>query len=71
MGKDIAKWKILDSEYLLRHKYMMLRKDKVELNNGHIINDYFVIEKAIGLMSLPSQMKENLCSSGSIAMVQV
>lgn len=46
MGKDIAKWKILDSEYLLRHKYMMLRKDKVELNNGHIINDYFVIEKA-------------------------
>ena len=46
MGKDIAKWKILDSEYLLRHKYMMLRKDKVELNNGHVINDYFVIEKA-------------------------
>lgn len=25
---------------------MMLRKDKVELNNGHVINDYFVIEKA-------------------------
>ena len=46
MGKDIAKWKLLNSEYILRHKYMMLRKDKVELNNGHVINDYFVIEKA-------------------------
>ena len=46
MGKDIAKWKILDSEYLLRHQYMTLRKDIVELNNGHVINDYFVIEKA-------------------------
>lgn len=46
MGKDIAKWKILESEYLLRHQYMTIRKDKVELNNGHIIHDYFVIEKA-------------------------
>lgn len=46
MGKDIAKWKVLESEYLLRHRYMMLRKDKVELNNGHVIDDYFVIEKA-------------------------
>ena len=46
MGKDIANWKIIDSEYLLRHQYMTLRKDKVELNNGHIIDDYFVIEKA-------------------------
>ena len=45
MGKDITNWKILESEFLLRHKYMTLRKDKVELNNGHIINDYFVIEK--------------------------
>lgn len=46
MKNTIAKWKILDSEYLLRHQYMTLRKDKVELNNGHIVNDYFVIEKA-------------------------
>jgi len=39
-------WKILESEYILRHQYMTLHKDKVLLNNGHIIPDYFVIEKS-------------------------
>lgn len=46
MASTISKWKILKSEYLLRHKYMMLRKDCVQLTNGHVIEDYFVIEKA-------------------------
>lgn len=46
MAKNISPWRILKSEHLLRHQYMTLRKDKVELNNGHIIDDYFVIEKA-------------------------
>lgn len=46
MAKEISPWKVIESEYLLRHKYMTLRKDRVQLNNGHIINDYFVIEKA-------------------------
>lgn len=46
MASIISKWKVLNSEYLLRHKYMMLRKDSVQLANGHVIEDYFVIEKA-------------------------
>ena len=46
MGKEILAWKILETDYLLRHKYMTLRKDKVQLDNGHVIDDYFVIEKA-------------------------
>lgn len=46
MSKEILAWKILETEYLLRHKYMILRKDKVQLSNGHVIDDYFVIEKA-------------------------
>ncbi len=46
MASTISKWKILESEYLLRHKYMTLRKDRVQLANGHVIDDYFVIEKA-------------------------
>ena len=46
MVSPITKWKILRSEYLLQHKYMTLRKDRVQLDNGHIIDDYFVIEKA-------------------------
>lgn len=46
MAKEISSWTILDSDYLLRHQYMTLRKDKVQLNNGHILDDYFVIEKS-------------------------
>lgn len=46
MALSITKWKILESEYQLRHKYMTLRKDRVQLANGHVIDDYFVIEKA-------------------------
>lgn len=46
MTKDISSWEILESEYILRHQYMTLRKDKVQLNNGHVIPDYFVIEKS-------------------------
>ncbi len=45
MSEIISKWKILDSEYLLRNQFMNLRRDMVQLANGHVINDYFVIEK--------------------------
>ncbi len=46
MALTISKWKILESDYLLRHKYMTLRKDRVQLANGHVIDDYIVVEKA-------------------------
>ena len=38
-------WKKLSSEYALNSKWLKVRKDTVELPNGHIMDDYFIIEK--------------------------
>ena len=37
-------WKVRSSEYLVRSPHMILRRDTVELPNGHVIPDYFVRE---------------------------
>lgn len=37
-------WKTLNSSYLIRRKYLTVRKDQVELPSGYQINDYFVLE---------------------------
>lgn len=39
------KWKCLNSKYLINSKWLKVRKDEVELPNGLIMDDYFVIEK--------------------------
>ena len=37
-------WRILDSDYRIRTKFLRLRADRVELPNGEIVEDYFVRE---------------------------
>jgi len=39
------KWQLIQSEIVFNHKWYRLRKDKVRLPNGHIIDDYFVSER--------------------------
>ena len=39
------KWKCLNSKYLVDSKWLKIRKDEVQLPNGTIMDDYFVIEK--------------------------
>ncbi|MGN6603792.1 MAG: NUDIX hydrolase [Ginsengibacter sp.] len=38
------KWKILESEYISKHKYFTARKDKCETPDGHIVPEYYVVE---------------------------
>lgn len=38
------KWKILSSEYIVRHPFFTARKDKCETPEGKIIEEYFVVE---------------------------
>ncbi len=40
----IEKWRKLDSEYELETKWITVRKDKCELPNGTVKDDYYVIE---------------------------
>ncbi len=37
-------WKVLESEYLIRRPWLTARRDKVELPNGSVIPEYYVLE---------------------------
>lgn len=38
------KWKVLSRKYLSNHQYFTARKDKCETPDGHIVEEYFVVE---------------------------
>lgn len=40
----MKKWDKLNQEYLLRCKWLTVRKDTVELPNGVVLDDYYVLE---------------------------
>lgn len=42
--KDIEKWTLLDSEYLIRRPWLTARRDRVRLPNGKVMDDYYVLE---------------------------
>ncbi|WP_257658640.1 NUDIX hydrolase [Parapedobacter lycopersici] len=37
-------WKTLSSEYLVRAPWAVLRKDRCQMPNGHIVPEYYVLE---------------------------
>lgn len=44
MSEDIKKWKIADSKYLIRRPWLTARVDKVELPDGRINPEFYVLE---------------------------
>ena len=38
------KWKVLDREYLFRRPWLTARRDKLELPDGRIMDEYYVLE---------------------------
>ncbi len=44
MEKECTVWKVLDSEYLIKRPWLTARRDKVELPDGRIIEEYYVLE---------------------------
>lgn len=42
--KKIEKWKTLSSEYLFKRPWLTARRDTVELPDGRINNEYYVLE---------------------------
>jgi 8-oxo-dGTP pyrophosphatase MutT (NUDIX family) len=43
--KTIAPWKVLESKYSYRDRWLALRSDTVELPNGHVLSPFHVIEQ--------------------------
>ena len=44
MNNDNKKWKVLDSEYLIKRPWLTARRDKLELPDGRIMDEYYVLE---------------------------
>src|SRR5476651_478188 len=44
MNNDQLKWKLLSSRYLHKGPWATLRSDRCEMPNGHIVEDYYVLE---------------------------
>ena len=40
----MSKWKVLDREYIIRRPWLTARRDKVELPDGRINEEYYVLE---------------------------
>ena len=41
---SIKKWKLLESEYIIRRPWLTARRDRLELPNGVIHDEYYVLE---------------------------
>ena len=44
MNQTIKEWKMLESEYLVRRPWLTARRDRLELPDGRIIPEYYVLE---------------------------
>lgn len=44
MDKGMKPWKILESEYVFRRLWLTARKEKLELPDGRIVPEYYVLE---------------------------
>ena len=37
-------WKVLESEYLHQRPWLTVRKEKLEMPNGNVVPEYYVLE---------------------------
>lgn len=44
MKNEIKKWKTIDSEYIIKRPWLTARRDKVQLPNGTIHPEYYILE---------------------------
>lgn len=57
--KKLEKWKIVQSQMVIDHHWCKVRRDKIELPNGKVIDDFFVnIRQEVALILPITQNKE-------------
>ncbi|MEG4504555.1 NUDIX hydrolase [Microcoleus sp. F6_B4] len=57
--KNLTKWKILRSRFVLNNKWCQVRQDEIELPSGQIIDDFFVnIRPNIALVFAATEQQE-------------
>lgn len=59
--KDKSKvWKVIGSEYLVKNDYLRLKRDRCLLPNGHICDEYYVVEKNDGVLVFATTKKKKI-----------
>ncbi|MEG4213686.1 NUDIX hydrolase [Microcoleus sp. S13_B4] len=57
--KNLIKWKLLRSRFVLNHKWCQVRQDEIELPSGEIIDDFFVnVRPNIALVFATTEQQE-------------
>ena len=57
--KNLTKWKLLRSRFVLNNKWCQVRQDEIELPSGQIIDDFFVnVRPPIALVFATTQQQE-------------
>ncbi|MBI1241102.1 NUDIX hydrolase [Umezakia ovalisporum] len=57
---NIKKWNILKSEIVLEHPWCQVRRDEIELPNGKIVDDFFVVVRPEIALILPITNEEEI-----------
>lgn len=50
---NLKKWKLIQTEMVLNHRWCQVRRDEIELPNGQVIDDFFVHIKPDVALVLP------------------
>jgi ADP-ribose pyrophosphatase len=57
--KNLTKWKLLRSRFVINNKWCQVRQDEIELPSGQIIDDFFVnVRPNIALVFATTEQKE-------------
>ncbi|MBD1829580.1 NUDIX hydrolase [Microcoleus vaginatus GB1-A2] len=57
--KNLTKWKLLRSRFVLNNKWCQIRQDEIELPSGQIIDDFFVnVRPNIALVFATTEQEE-------------
>lgn len=57
--KNLTKWKLLRSRFVLNNKWYQVRQDEIELSSGQIIDDFFVhVRPNIALVFATTEQQE-------------
>lgn len=56
----IKKWKILQSKFVIDNKWVKIRQDEVELPNGQVIDDFFVVVRPDIALVFPVTEKQEI-----------
>lgn len=57
---DGNEWKVLESKYLFKHKFLTIRSDRIQLPTGIILDNFFVIENQDWVNVIALTKKDNL-----------